>query len=49
VKYNGYIVAYYNSTLVCCRPSLNDDSILGATLYTAGGVGEVYKQRSALL
>jgi hypothetical protein len=31
------------------RPSLNDDPSLCATLYTVGGVGELYQRRSSLL
>jgi hypothetical protein len=30
------------------RPSLNDDPSLCATLYTVGGVGELYQRRSSL-
>jgi hypothetical protein len=30
-------------------PSLNDGPSLCATLYTAGGVGELYQRRSQLL
>jgi hypothetical protein len=30
------------------RPSLNDDPSICATLYDAGGVGELYQQRSTL-
>jgi hypothetical protein len=31
------------------RPGLNDDPSLCATLYTVGGVGELYQRRSSLL
>jgi hypothetical protein len=32
-----------------CRPDLNDDPSLCATLHTACGVGELYQRRSTLL
>jgi hypothetical protein len=31
------------------HPSLNDDPSLCATLYTVGGLGELYQRRSSLL
>jgi hypothetical protein len=31
------------------RPEENDDPSLCATLYTVGGVGELYQRRSSLL
>jgi hypothetical protein len=36
-------------TQMAQKPSLNDDPSLCDTLYTDGGVGELYQRRSSLL